>query len=463
MPLSAISPSGVATAFLYPRQTVSNGMLSWATSGQVDPGNTNRPIIFEPPAELTNGELLVWIIATGMSPDWAGCGVYVSLDNATYASIGTILAGGIQGIVSAPFASGSDPDLTDTLSVDLTQSQSQLLPATQQDADDFVSLCYCASDAGGGELIAYTGASLTSAFLYDLGSYIRRGCYGTTIASHGVGSSFGRIVATTFSQKFQSNLIGRTLYFKFPALNSYGALQDLSLASAYPYTLTGSGGQAAYPWYQSFSVGGKFGELVKDEWDNHFEIFDVQMPVAIGFAANFAGSPPPGCEVAPGADVTLTFQSVTPAGTATTVGTLTITSGQKTGSYSCAAFTVARGNRLRLYAPLSVDAAIVGLFGTIVGARASFTPVPVVTVTQVRGGFAIPDTTPVGTVLATFAVVMSDGSPFIGTVAFGAPYFDDGGIFSISGSSIEINPSGPGIANTNITTVDQFTLVATQS
>ena len=39
-----------------------------------------------------------------MSANWAGCTVYVSIDNTTYAPIGTIFAGGIQGIVSATLA-----------------------------------------------------------------------------------------------------------------------------------------------------------------------------------------------------------------------------------------------------------------------------------------------------------------------------------------------------------------------
>src|SRR5215469_2944120 len=104
MALPPISPTGVATAFLYPRQTQSTGtgLMQLAT---LDPGSTNPPIIFEPPYPLSGGEYLVWIIATGASPNFGGCTVYSSIDDTTYAPIGTILAGAIQGTLTATFAS----------------------------------------------------------------------------------------------------------------------------------------------------------------------------------------------------------------------------------------------------------------------------------------------------------------------------------------------------------------------
>jgi hypothetical protein len=72
----------------------------------------------------------------------------------------------------------------------------------------------------------------------------------------------------------------------------------------------------------------------------------------------------------------------------------------------------------------------------------------------------IPDTTPLGAVVAKFSAAMNDGSPFGGTVIFGAPYYDAGGIFSISGSNIIVNPSGPGIGPNMTTITDHITLVA---
>jgi hypothetical protein len=55
---------------------------------------------------------------------------------------------------------------------------------------------------------------------------------------------------------------------------------------------------------------------------------------------------------------------------------------------------------------------------------------------------------------------MSDGSPFTGSVGFGNPYYDAGGIFAISGSNIIVNPSGPGVGPNMTTITDHITLLA---
>jgi hypothetical protein len=86
--------------------------------------------------------------------------------------------------------------------------------------------------------------------------------------------------------------------------------------------------------------------------------------------------------------------------------------------------------------------------------------VPVIAVTPSNP--TIPDTTPLGAVVASFAVTMSDGSPFTGTVGFGAPYNDAGGVFAISGNNIIVNPSGPGVGPNTTTLTDQITLEAIQ-
>jgi hypothetical protein len=122
-------------------------------------------------------------------------------------------------------------------------------------------------------------------------------------------------------------------------------------------------------WYQSMSVGNKLTDLGSSPWDGNFEIFDVEMPTSVSFPVNFSTSPTPGCKVAPVSTVTLTFQTITGA-TPTTVGTLTITGGSTTGTFSLASpLTVPAGDRLRLYAPAAVDTTISGLFGTLVGTR----------------------------------------------------------------------------------------------
>src|SRR5579862_1442044 len=91
-----ITPIGVGTAALYPR-------LASAGTGidmLADPGNTNAPIIFEPPSGLSGGDLEIWLIASG-SANWGGCQVWVSSDGSTYALAGTLYAGARQGVLTA--------------------------------------------------------------------------------------------------------------------------------------------------------------------------------------------------------------------------------------------------------------------------------------------------------------------------------------------------------------------------
>ena len=100
----------------------------------------------------------------------------------------------------------------------------------------------------------------------------------------------------------------------------------------------------------SFSVGSAFGDMAVDEWDGNYEIFDVEMPMQVIFPANFSTSPTPGCEVAPAANVTMTFQRIS-GGVPTTVGTFAIAGGATVGTLTTAgglAITVPVGQRLRL-------------------------------------------------------------------------------------------------------------------
>jgi hypothetical protein len=72
----------------------------------------------------------------------------------------------------------------------------------------------------------------------------------------------------------------------------------------------------------------------------------------------------------------------------------------------------------------------------------------------------VPDTTPLGAVVASYKVVMSDGSPFTGTVSFDAPFFDGGGVFALSGNNIIVNPTGPGLGPNMTSITDHITLEA---
>jgi hypothetical protein len=74
---------------------------------------------------------------------------------------------------------------------------------------------------------------------------------------------------------------------------------------------------------------------------------------------------------------------------------------------------------------------------------------------------SIPSDTPLGATVATIVASWSDGSPFTGTFSFGLPYSNDQGTFAISGNSLIVNPSGPGLSS-DANTTRYVTIVATQ-
>lgn len=74
---------------------------------------------------------------------------------------------------------------------------------------------------------------------------------------------------------------------------------------------------------------------------------------------------------------------------------------------------------------------------------------------------SIPSNAPAGTVVTSITASWSDGSPFTGTLSFGAPYSNDNGIFALSGNNLIVNPSGPGVSS-GANTTQNVTIFATQ-
>jgi hypothetical protein len=58
---------------------------------------------------------------------------------------------------------------------------------------------------------------------------------------------------------------------------------------------------------------------------------------------------------------------------------------------------------------------------------------------------SLPETSPLGTIVATVTAAWSDGSAFTGALGFAGPYFDDGGTFALSGNKVIVNPAGMGL------------------
>ena len=341
-----IAPIGVGTATLYPKLTTAGSGINML----VAPGNTNAPIIFEPPSGLSGGDLEVWLIASG-GANWGGCEVWVSSDGNTYALAGTIHRGARQGVLTATLPSHADPDTTDTLAVDLTESQGQLLSGTLADADNLVTLCYC-----DGELLSYQTATLTASYKYNL-TYLRRGIYGTPIGSHSAGANFARFGPndpSLFRYRYPSSFIGQTIHVKLPAFNTFGqALQSLAGLTPTDYTLTGNGAVQG-PAYVSGSWAGSPGA------SQVIERYIFATPVT--FSAGLAGSYGTAGTAATAA-ASFTIQK-----NGSTVGTMAFAAAATNATFTMASPTsFAGGDVLTIVAPASPDATLANLAWTLAG------------------------------------------------------------------------------------------------
>jgi hypothetical protein len=195
-----------------------------------NPGDTNEPVIFQPPIDLS-GVPQIWIGASG-GTNWGGCQVWVSVDGgSSYGQVGQLAGPSRYGELTANFPATPDPDTTSTLSVDLTISRGELVSASTTVADALDTLSYV-----DGELIAYSQATLTGAYNYNLDSYIRRGQKCTFISPHLTGSKFMRLDETIGKFLVTAAWVGTTIKVKLPAFNTVGSgLQALEDVSPFDY------------------------------------------------------------------------------------------------------------------------------------------------------------------------------------------------------------------------------------
>ncbi len=100
--------------------------------------SVNAPIIFEPPSAVVGSTPHVWIAVSGggADPNWGGCNVWLSTDGTTYNQIGTFSGPATMGALTASLANftGTNPDTTDTLAVNLAESGGMLATSTDLNA-----------------------------------------------------------------------------------------------------------------------------------------------------------------------------------------------------------------------------------------------------------------------------------------------------------------------------------------
>lgn len=215
----------------------------YAQNYNQSPGSVQTPQIIIAPTSLVEGnELMLAICGPSGNGYWGGAHVYMSLDNVTYNFVGTQYGAASYGTLTASLATSADPDTTHTLAVQLADTQRTLGSGTTSDADQMRMLALV-----GDELVSYQTATLTGAGAYNI-TYLRRGCYKSTIAAHSSGERFIRVDGRIFRIPFDAGWLGRTVYFKFTSFNIFGqATQDISSATAYSKTINNLAVASDYP------------------------------------------------------------------------------------------------------------------------------------------------------------------------------------------------------------------------
>jgi hypothetical protein len=175
----------------------------------------------------------IWMGASGSGDNYGSTNVWVSQDNVNYVQVASLHTPSVLGELVATFPSSSDPDTTHSLVVQLAENCPALASGTTAAADNDTMLCYV-----DGEVISYSACALTGQNVYTAGTYIRRGQLGTPISSHAVGSLFLRLDASIFKYTYDPVWQGKTVYFKFQAVNSFGNNpQPLSNLSAVVFNI----------------------------------------------------------------------------------------------------------------------------------------------------------------------------------------------------------------------------------
>lgn len=232
---------GAGTGTLYPTQPPGGG----GATGKAFPGPVSAPVLFEATARLSkSGAYELWMGLSGASPNWGGCRIWMSTDGTNYQVIGKQEGNARAGWLTNNVATGSDPDTTNTVKVELYNTLLQLLGGNASVADNLYTLCMMGS--GAYELFSYETATLTAAGKYNLTTYLRRGVFGTPItsqtgnASSALGAPFCRLDNQVFAWEYDPTLIGKTVYLKFTSFNLYQKQEEtLANVTAYSIPLTG--------------------------------------------------------------------------------------------------------------------------------------------------------------------------------------------------------------------------------
>lgn len=188
-----------------------------------DPGTCEPPMIFQPPALMTNANNEVWIGTWGKNPNWGGCSVWVSDTNEYYMRLGTIDYRARYGTLAKPL------EIEDTsLEMILNQGEFTSVDATSARNGDTVMYIE-------GEALSYQTAELLDNGHWKLSGLVR-GQFGSDPEFHTTGTQIAKCDEAFLRSGLRKAFIGKTVYFKFTAFNIFGGMeQSLADVQAYPF------------------------------------------------------------------------------------------------------------------------------------------------------------------------------------------------------------------------------------
>jgi hypothetical protein len=243
------------------------------------PADVNTPIFLEPtprlvsssPQSTASSPQQLWIVLSDPDPNYGGAVVLLSTDGgASYNAIGQTVGNAITGHTTADWPIANDPDTSNNLPLDLTESLGVLASYAAADRDAFTYPCYIEHGTAAIPygLMTYNAAILTGTNLYTLaatgtGNELRRCVFGApqplTDVDHPNGSRWAFLNPAgtgIFKMNLDPKWIGKTLFFKFLAYNQFqSAVEDQASATVYSYTPLGVA-QASDPSNFVYTISG---------------------------------------------------------------------------------------------------------------------------------------------------------------------------------------------------------------
>ncbi len=222
--VTAVRRDASASGVTYNVDTPAYNIISY----NADPGNVAPPLMITPPADIVTAAsgVELWIGLHGQTAAWGGCNVYASTKDGAYEIYGRFNKNSNFGSTLTAMTAGST-------SVDVHFGNVGTVEILEGSADDAAN---CLTDIWvNGECMAYTGSELIGVNSYRLTGLIR-GKYGTRAASHSIGDGFALLDGSLFVVSLTKNLLGKTLYLKFPSANVFGNnLQELDDVDYYSH------------------------------------------------------------------------------------------------------------------------------------------------------------------------------------------------------------------------------------